>query len=85
MANFIVNQTTDDGTGTQVGTLSYAIAQANQLAGDDTITLQTDVRLTGPEFLTKSAIAKHRSLTGSGFEASDRQLPQPTVCYQILS
>ncbi|MCH2244344.1 MAG: hypothetical protein MK111_06870, partial [Crocosphaera sp.] len=25
-----------------------------------------------PEFLTKSAIAKHRSLTGSGFEQSDR-------------
>ncbi|NQZ65556.1 FG-GAP repeat protein, partial [Crocosphaera sp.] len=24
-----------------------------------------------PEFLTKSAIAKHRSLTGSGFEQSD--------------
>ncbi|MCH2247320.1 MAG: hypothetical protein MK111_22265, partial [Crocosphaera sp.] len=25
---------------------------------------------TNPEFLTKSAIAKHRSLTGSGFEQS---------------
>ena len=38
-----------------------------------------------PEFLTKSAIAKHRSLTGSGFEQSDRRFPQPTVCCQILS
>ncbi|WP_339390450.1 hypothetical protein [Crocosphaera watsonii] len=42
-------------------------------------------RLTKPEFLTKSAIAKHRSLTGSGFEQSDRRFPQPTVCCQILS
>ena len=38
-----------------------------------------------PEFLTKSAIAKHRSLTGSGFEQSDRRFLQPTVCCQILS
>ncbi|EAM51170.1 hypothetical protein CwatDRAFT_4263 [Crocosphaera watsonii WH 8501] len=38
-----------------------------------------------PEFLTKSAIAKHRSLTGSGFEQSDRRFPQPIVCCQILS
>ncbi|EAM50766.1 hypothetical protein WH8501_19645 [Crocosphaera watsonii WH 8501] len=41
--------------------------------------------ITIPEFLTKSAIAKHRSLTGSGFEQSDRRFPQPTVCCQILS
>ena len=40
---------------------------------------------TKPEFLTESAIAKHRSLTGSGFEQSDRRFPQPTVCCQILS
>ena len=38
-----------------------------------------------PEFPTKSAIAKHSSLTGSGFEQSDRRFPQPTVCCQILS
>ena len=38
-----------------------------------------------PEFLTKSAITKHRSLTGSGFEQSDRRFLQPTVCCQILS
>ena len=42
MANFIVNQTTDDGSGNTAGTLSYAILQANQLAGDDTITINND-------------------------------------------
>ncbi|MHC5734561.1 hypothetical protein [Nostoc sp.] len=47
MTNFIVNQTTDDGTGLTAGTLSYAILQANQLAGDDTITINNDVRFTG--------------------------------------
>ncbi len=47
MANFIVNQTTDDGSGNTAGTLSYAILQANQLAGDDTITINNDVRVTG--------------------------------------
>ena len=47
MTNFTVNQTTDDGTGLTAGTLSYAILQANQLAGDDTITINNDVRVTG--------------------------------------
>ncbi|MEH2128216.1 Ig-like domain-containing protein [Nostoc sp.] len=47
MTNFTVNQTTDDGTGLTTGTLSYAILQANQLAGDDTITINNDVRVTG--------------------------------------
>ena len=48
-------------------------------------TTQTAYEEALPEFLTKSAIAKHRSLTGSGFEQSDRRFPQPTVCCQILS
>jgi len=47
MTNFTVNQTTDDGTGLTTGTLSYAILQANQLAGNDTITINNDVRVTG--------------------------------------
>ena len=47
--------------------------------------LAKDLNRFNPEFLTKSAIAKHRSLTGSGFEQSDRRFPQPTVCCQILS
>ncbi|MEA5536157.1 hypothetical protein [Crocosphaera sp. XPORK-15E] len=38
-----------------------------------------------PVFLTKSAIAKHRSFTGSGFDQCDRPLKSPTVCCQILS
>ncbi|WP_339390658.1 hypothetical protein [Crocosphaera watsonii] len=46
---------------------------------------ETKIPSSIPEFLTKSAIAKHRSLTGSGFEQSDRRFPQPTVCCQILS
>ncbi|WP_442938600.1 transposase [Nostoc sp.] len=37
MTNFTVNQATDDGSGTTTGTLSYAILQANQIAGDDTV------------------------------------------------
>ena len=50
-----------------------------------TITVDPEEDAPVPEFLTKSAIAKHRSLTGSGFEQSDRRFPQPTVCCQILS
>ena len=34
-----------------------------------------------PAFLTKSVIIKHRILTGSGFEASDRQRKSSTVCW----
>ena len=45
----------------------------------------TDQASVAPAFLTQSAIAKQRTLTESGFEASERQLPQPTVCYQIFS
>ncbi|NER35145.1 MAG: DUF4347 domain-containing protein [Oscillatoria sp. SIO1A7] len=45
LANFDVNVATDDGTGGTANTLSWAILQANQTAGDDTITLNTDVRL----------------------------------------
>ena len=56
------------------------------VSGTCTIPIEvTGLELMRPEFLTKSAIAKHRSLTGSGFEQSDRRFPQPTVCCQILS
>jgi hypothetical protein len=47
LASFNVTQATDDGTGNTAGTLSWAIEQANQTAGDDTINLNTDVRMTG--------------------------------------
>jgi FG-GAP-like repeat/FG-GAP repeat len=47
MAIFNVTQTTDNGKGDTVGTLSYAILLANTTSGDDTIDLNTDVRMTG--------------------------------------
>jgi len=46
-ANFTVSTSDDDGTGAIANTLSWAILQANQAAGLDTITLGTDVNITG--------------------------------------
>ncbi len=46
-ANFDVTQSTDDGTGGTANTLSWAIRQANVTSGADTITLKTDVTITG--------------------------------------
>jgi hypothetical protein len=40
-----VIQPTDNGKGDRVGSLSWAILQANQLPGDDTITLHSDVTI----------------------------------------
>ncbi|GAB4305072.1 MAG: hypothetical protein Fur0025_47020 [Oscillatoriaceae cyanobacterium] len=46
LANYDVTVATDDGTGGTTNTLSWAILQANNSVGvDDTITLQTNVRL----------------------------------------
>ncbi|MGF1492673.1 MAG: DUF4347 domain-containing protein [Microcoleaceae cyanobacterium] len=45
LQDFQVTRDTDDGTGETEGTLSWAIRQANQIGGEDTITLTTDVRL----------------------------------------
>ncbi|MGB8690781.1 MAG: DUF4347 domain-containing protein, partial [Microcoleus sp.] len=47
LANFDVTAATDDGTGTVAGTLSKAILDANAAAGDDTITLTTNVTVGG--------------------------------------
>jgi Domain of unknown function (DUF4347)/Bacterial Ig-like domain/RTX calcium-binding nonapeptide repeat (4 copies) len=47
LANFNVTAATDDGTGTVAGTLSKAILDANAAAGNDTITIQTNVTVTG--------------------------------------
>ncbi|WP_354635627.1 DUF4347 domain-containing protein [Planktothricoides raciborskii] len=67
LANFDVTVATDDGTGGTANTLSWAILQANQTAGDDTITLNTDVRFTGvPQVLIDSNIA----FIGGGFTVS---------------
>ncbi|WP_052338717.1 DUF4347 domain-containing protein, partial [Planktothrix prolifica] len=58
LANFDVSVATDDGTGTVAGTLSKAILDANTAAGDDTITLTTNVRFTAvPQVLIDSNIA----------------------------
>ncbi|CAD5967981.1 DUF4347 domain-containing protein [Planktothrix agardhii] len=67
LANFDVSVATDDGTGTVAGTLSKAILDANAAAGDDTITLTTNVRFTGvPQVLIDSNIA----FIGGGFTVS---------------
>ncbi|MFW9262673.1 beta strand repeat-containing protein [Nostoc sp. CALU 546] len=67
MANFIVNQATDDGTGLTAGTLSYAILQANQLAGDDTITIDSDVRVTG---VVKTLVNSNITIVGNNHSVS---------------
>lgn len=67
MTNFTVNQTTDDGTGLTTGTLSYAILQANQLAGDDTITINNDVRVTG---VVKTLVNSNITIVGNNHSIS---------------
>ncbi|MEG5257873.1 DUF4347 domain-containing protein, partial [Microcoleus sp. A2-D3] len=47
LADFPVTVATDDGTGGTANTLSWAIRQANVAAGNDTITLNTNVTVTG--------------------------------------
>ncbi|MFB8796783.1 MAG: DUF4347 domain-containing protein [Microcoleus sp.] len=67
LANYDVTVATDDGTGTVAGTLSKAILDANAAAGDDTITLTTNVRFTAaPQVLIDSNI----SFIGGGFSLS---------------
>ncbi|MFK8012772.1 MAG: hypothetical protein AB8B80_12065, partial [Marinicellaceae bacterium] len=45
--NLMVTVANDDGTGNTENTLSWAIYQSNLIAGDDIITLKTDVQFTG--------------------------------------
>jgi hypothetical protein len=67
LANFPVTVATDDGTGGTANTLSWAILQANIAAGNDTITLQTNVTFTQiPNQLIDSNIA----FSGGGFTVS---------------
>ncbi|HIK12034.1 MAG TPA: DUF4347 domain-containing protein [Oscillatoriaceae cyanobacterium M33_DOE_052] len=67
LANYNVTVATDDGTGGTANTLSWAILQANTNPGDDTITLNTNVRLTGtPTQLIDSNIA----FIGNNFSVS---------------
>ena len=74
MANYNVTQATDDGLGDTVGTLSWAILQANTdgetlPSGDatgtnDTITLQTNVQIDG---VVKTLLNSNIEIIGNGF------------------
>ncbi|MEG3872473.1 choice-of-anchor D domain-containing protein, partial [Microcoleus sp. Z1_B5] len=68
LLNYNVTVATDDGTGGTANTLSWAILQANNSVGvDDTITLTTNVRMTGtPNQLINSNIG----FIGGGFTVS---------------
>ncbi|MHC0061782.1 beta strand repeat-containing protein [Nostoc sp. UIC 10890] len=65
--NFIVTESTDNGLGNTEGTLSWAILQANQLAGDDTITINSDVRVTG---VMKTLVNSNISIVGNNHSIS---------------
>ncbi|MBE9100195.1 Calx-beta domain-containing protein, partial [Vacuolonema iberomarrocanum] len=64
MANFNVTVANDDGSATIANTLSWAIREANQ-GGDenDTITLETDVNITGP---MRALINSNIDIIGNG-------------------
>ena len=65
MATFNVTNSLDNGLGDTVGTLSYAIKQANEIVGDDTIVLDTNVRLTGAT-ATTGFINSNITINGNG-------------------
>jgi FG-GAP-like repeat len=67
MTTFNVNQTTDNGKGDTAGTLSYAILQANDQAGDDQIVLDNDVRMTGA---MQQLIASNINIVGNNHKLS---------------
>ena len=67
MTTFNVNQTTDNGKGDTAGTLSNAILQANNQAGDDQIVLDNDVRLTGA---MQQLISSNISIVGNNHKLS---------------
>ncbi len=52
LRNFNVTAATDDGTGLVANTLSWAIEQANFASGDDTVTLNSDVRFTAQPIIS---------------------------------
>jgi hypothetical protein len=67
---FIVTRNTDNGLGNTTGTLSWAIRQANAVDGDDTITLATNVTITG---VMKTLINSNVVINGGGFTVSGDQ------------
>jgi hypothetical protein len=62
-ANFDVTVAADNGSGDTPGTLSKAILDANNAAGDDTITLTTDVTIQG---VMKNLINSNITLQSDG-------------------
>ncbi|MBW4660043.1 MAG: DUF4347 domain-containing protein [Drouetiella hepatica Uher 2000/2452] len=64
----------DDGTGGTVGTLSWAIQQANATPEDDTIQLGTDVKLTG---FTEPVINSNISIVGNNHTVSGENTARP--------
>ncbi|MCY7282335.1 MAG: DUF4347 domain-containing protein, partial [Cyanobacteria bacterium CAN_BIN43] len=69
-----VSVTDDDGTGNTVNTLSWAIEQANLTAEDDTIQLNTDVKLTG---FSQEAINSNINFVGNNRVVSGNELGRP--------
>jgi hypothetical protein len=67
MATFSVTSASDNGLGDTQGTLSYAILQANQLAGNDTISMNTDVRVTG---VMKTLVNSNITIVGNNHSLS---------------
>jgi hypothetical protein len=67
MTTFSVTSATDNGLGDTQGTLSYAILQANQLPGDDTISMNTDVRVTG---VMKTLVNSNITIVGNNHSLS---------------
>jgi Ca2+-binding RTX toxin-like protein len=67
MTTYSVTSATDNGLGDTEGTLSYAILQANQLPGDDTISMNTDVRVTG---VMKTLVNSNITIVGNNHSLS---------------
>ena len=67
MTTFSVTSATDNGLGDTQGTLSYAILQANQLPGDDTISIDTDVLVTG---VMKTLVNSNITIVGNNHSLS---------------
>ncbi|MBE9042416.1 hypothetical protein IQ235_16720, partial [Oscillatoriales cyanobacterium LEGE 11467] len=61
MAIFRVTQANDNGEGDTANTLSWAIKEANNAAGDDTIVLDTNVTVAG---VMKRLLNSNITLTG---------------------
>ncbi len=68
---YFVTETTDNGTGLEENTLSWAILQANSNPGSDLIELQSDVTLTGvmkrlvDSDVTIASDGTHRTISGN--------------------